>query len=163
MNTQTYQYLHKDVIEALKGNHLLLALQSLQGLAATLKSWSVKEEVDTLADSYQMMLSYMAKGADDPQRHKMYAGFVRRAYELADVLERVGELSSDTSHYATCLRTLQQLRGAQYQLADLLSPDAPVRDMFDAVWLSGAWTADEEIAAANYMAADTIPDRKSVV
>lgn len=55
MNTQTYQYLHKDVIEALKGNHLLLALQSLQGLAATLKSWSVKEEVDTLADSYQMM------------------------------------------------------------------------------------------------------------
>ena len=71
MNTQTYQYLHKDVIEALKGNHLLLALQSLQGLAATLKSWSVKEEVDTLADSYQMMLSYMAKGADDPQRHKM--------------------------------------------------------------------------------------------
>lgn len=156
MNTQTYQYLHKDVIDALKGNHLLLALQSLQGLAATLKSWSVKEEVDTLTDSYQMMLSYMAKGADDPQRHKMYAGFVRRAYELADVLERVGEISSDTSHYATCLRTLQQLRGAQYQLADLLSPDAPVRDMFDAVWLSGAWTADEEIAAANYMAADSI-------
>ena len=157
MNTQTYQYLHKDVIEALKGNHLLLALQSLQGLAATLKSWSVKEEVDTLADSYQMMLSFMAKGANDPQRHKMYADFVRRAYELADVLERVGEISSDTSHYATCLRTLQQLRGAQYQLVDMLQPAVLVRDMFDAVWLSGAWTADEETAAANYMATDNIP------
>ena len=66
MKQLTYQYLYKDIVEALRQEHLLSALQLLQGMATTLKSWSVKEETDTLLESYQILLSYMAKGVDDP-------------------------------------------------------------------------------------------------
>ncbi len=114
MNLQTYQYLHKDALSSLDSRQLLSALQSLQGMAASLKQYAIKEEVETLFSSYQMMLNYMTKGAKDPQRSSMYRGFYRRAYELADILERVGELSNDSSFYTTSLRTLQNLYGEHY-------------------------------------------------
>ena len=50
MKQLTYQYLYKDIVEALRQEHLLSALQLLQGMATTLKSWSVKEETDTLLE-----------------------------------------------------------------------------------------------------------------
>lgn len=154
MNHSTYQYLYKDVIDALHNKRLQSALQSLQGLAATLKSWSVKEEIDTLLDSYQILLGYMAKGANDPERSKMYKGFTKRAFELAEVLNRIGLLNNQESIYTSSLQTLYKLYGQHFSLCDLLTPEAPSRDMFDAIWLSGAWTVDDEIAIANFMADD---------
>ena len=97
MNQSTYQYLYNDILNALRHEHLLSALHSLQGMASTLKSWSVKEEADTLLDSYQILLSYMAKGANDPDRKKVFKGFVRRTYELADILNRVGLLTNSNA------------------------------------------------------------------
>ena len=158
MKQLTYQYLYKDIVEALRQEHLLSALQSLQGMAATLKSWSVKEETDTLLESYQILLSYMAKGVDDPERNKMYAGFRRRTYELAEVLNRVGLLMNDTTIYATSFRTLRQLYGNDYTLSDILNSQDPLRDKFDAIWLSAAWTADDELTIADYMANNEVDE-----
>lgn len=158
MKQLTYQYLYKDIVEALRQEHLLSALQSLQGMAATLKSWSVKEETDTLLESYQILLSYMAKGVDDPERNKMYAGFRRRTYELAEVLNRVGLLMNDTTIYATSFRTLCQLYGNDYTLSDILNSQYPLRDKFDAIWLSAAWTADDELTVADYMANNAVDE-----
>ena len=152
MDKHTYQYLHKDAITALKEQRLLSALQSLQGMASSLKEWNIKEETDTLIDSYQILLSYLVKGAADPERNKMYKSFERRAYELADMLERAGDLQNDTSFYATSLRTLQNLHGTQFTLSDLLQEGVNARDIFDAIWLSGAWTVADETAVANFMA-----------
>ena len=156
MKQLTYQYLYKDIVEALRQEHLLSALQLLQGMATTLKSWSVKEETDTLLESYQILLSYMAKGVDDPERNKMYVGFRRRTYELAEVLNRVGLLMNDTTIYATSFRTLCQLYGNDYTLSDILYSQYSLRDKFDAIWLSAAWTADDELTVANYMANNAV-------
>ena len=60
MENQTYKYLYKDVIKALKENHLLQASLSLQGMAATIKSWIAKDEIDNIIDSYHILLSYFA-------------------------------------------------------------------------------------------------------
>lgn len=160
MNNQTYLYLHKDAINALQHNHLLSALQSLQGMSSSLKAWSVKEEVDNIMDSYQILLSYLTKGANDPERHKMYKSFVRRTYELADVLEREGELQNDTSYYFTSLKTLQNLKGNAFTLSDLLQSATSERDIFDGVWLSGAWTVADETAVMNYMNLDDVVENK---
>lgn len=164
MDKHTYQYLHKDAITALKEHHLLSALQSLQGMASSLKEWSIKEEADTLVDSYQILLSYLVKGAADPERHKMYKSFERRAYELADMLERAGDLQNETSFYATSLRTLKNLHGNHFTLSDLLQEGVSARDIFDAVWLSGAWTTADETTVANFMAdANIIENNKCLL
>lgn len=152
MKQLTYQYLYKDIVEALQKEHLLSALQSLQGMATTLKSWSVKEETDTLLESYHILLSYMVKGVDDPERNKLYVEFKRHTYELAEVLNRVGLLANDTTIYATSFRTLCQLYGSDYTLSDILNNQHSLRDKFDAIWLSATWTADDELSVANYMA-----------
>lgn len=158
MEQSTYQYLYNDVINALHNKRLLSALQSLQGLATTLKSWNVKEETDTLLDSYHILLTYMAKGAHDPERNKMYKGFVKRAYELAEVLKRVGLLTNKTSFYTTSLLTLQKIYGDSLSLNNLLNSKISSRDKFDAIWLSGAWSADDEIAVTNYVNNNAVLD-----
>lgn len=158
MKQLTYQYLYKDIVEAIRQEHLLSALQSLQGMATTLKSWSVKEEADTLIESYHILLSYMAKGVDDPERNKMYAGFRRRTYELAEVLNRVGLLTNEATIYATSLDTLHKLYGSEYTLSDILNGQHSSRDKFDAVWLSSAWTADDELTVANYMSSNMVDE-----
>lgn len=155
MKQSTYQYLYNDIVEALRQKHLLSALESLQGMAMTLKSWNVKEEADTLLESYKILLSYMAKGVTDPERDKMYSGFTRRAYELVEVLNREGLLTNDTAIYTTSLHTLQQLYGHVFALTDILSTPHSSRDKFDAIWLSGTWSADDELSVANYMASTT--------
>lgn len=158
MSSSTYAYLLSDARKALEGRHLLPALQSLQGLAMMLKAWKEKDEVDTLTAAYRSLLDYLAKGANDPERDKMYRGFVRRAYELGDVLERVGEQTEENSFYATALRTLKNLKGSEYQLPDMLTENESGRNIFDAVWLSGAWTLSDETAVADFMAADHVSE-----
>ena len=151
MNQSTYQYLYNDILNALRQEHLLPALQSLQGMASTLKSWSVKEEADTLLDSYQILLSYMLKGAVDPERGKLFKGFIRRTYELADILNRMGLLANNDGVYTNSLHTLQKIYGNDFKLADVLTADKPSRDKFDAIWLSGTWTADDETIITQYL------------
>ena len=159
MKTHTYQYLHSDAVESLKKHKLMSALQSLQGLATSLGQWTVKDEVDNLVGSYQILLNYMKRGAADPERARMYQGFVRRAYELADVLEREGALSDKESYYATSFCTLQNLKGQCFSLAELASDEGKThaRNLFEGVMLSGAWTADDETAMNDYMASEAHP------
>lgn len=68
MTNDTCKYLHSDALSALAQNRLLQALESLSGMASILGVWNAKEELDQLDASCRMLLSYMAKGADDPAR-----------------------------------------------------------------------------------------------
>lgn len=156
MENQTYKYLYNDVIKALKTNQLLSALQSLQGMAATIKAWNIKEEADGIIDAYQMLLTYFVKGTNDPSRNKMLHQFHCRAYELAEMLLREGDLKDETSYYTTSLKTLSNIHGNSFVLSDLLTPQASARDMFDAIWTSGAWTIDDTNAIYNYLTDDEI-------
>lgn len=152
MKNQTYQYLLADARKALEGNRLLSALQSLQGMAHTLKAWNESEEIAGLQESYRMMLDYLSRGADDPARSKMYDGFVRRAWELCDVLERTGQLSDGDSYYAISRNTLQNLQGGNVDLAGLLVPQVNQRTLFEALWLSARLSLSEEVAVNDFLA-----------
>lgn len=158
MENQTYKYLYKDVIKALKDNHLLLALQSIQGMATTVKSWIAKDEIDNIIDSYHILLSYFANGTNDPERNKLYKKFYCRTYELAEILLREGDLNDEASYYSTTLKTLRSMKGGQFMLSEILVPATPLRDMFDAIWTSGAWTIDDLSAIYNYMTDGDVGD-----
>ena len=163
MENQTYKYLYKDALTALKSNQLFLALQSLQGMAATTKSWNVKEEIDNIVDSYQILLSYFAKGINDPDRTKLYKQYITRAYELAEILLREGNLKDETTFYTSTFNTLKKMKGEHFLLSELLTPSTSVRDMFDAVWTSGAWNNDDTNAIYNYLSNSDISEEAKCV
>lgn len=151
-NDNTHTYLLSDARKALNEHRLLMALQSIQGLATFLKASSESEEVESLLASYNMLLSYMIQGADDPEREKMYQQFVRRAYELTDNLERKGELSDPTSFYTVSQKYLEKLLGGSYSLTQLLRTNTDLRTLFDAVWLSGSLSSTDETLLSDYVA-----------
>jgi len=154
MTNETPTYLLSDIRQALKARRLLLALQSLRGLSALLKASDEADEVESLCSSYSMLLSYMAQGADDPQRGGMYRQFTRRAYELSDALERKAVLADNSSFYTTSLGVLEKMQGTPCISSSLTSSGSQLRDLFDAVWLSGHLTTAEETALDEYILSD---------
>ena len=163
MENHTYQYLYSDVMKALSSGHLLSALQSVQGMAATIKAWNLKEEADGIADAYQMLLSYFAKGTNDPERSRLFHQFRTRTYELAEMLLREGDLQNAESYFSSSLRTLQNMHGPHFILSECLQPSTPTRDTFDALWTSGAWTADDVAAVFNFLTNDEVSEEQKCI
>lgn len=155
MTNETHTYLLADTRKALKAHQLLLALQSLQGLAALLKASDEADEAETLLASYSMLLNYMEQGADDPQRAKMYRQFTRRAYELSDILERKGELSDSSSFYTASWKVLEKTLDTASAILRLTRPGADLRNLFDAIWLSGPLSTAEETALSSFLLSDS--------
>lgn len=151
MKANTPKYLLDDARKALKEHHLLSALDSLRGTANSLKAWNEAEKIDSIYDAYKILLDYLGKGADDPERNKMYAGFVRSSYEMCDTLERAYELADEASYYATNFRTMQNLGYAHLSLAELLHKTTSPRVIFDYIWLSGKFSADDEITISDLL------------
>ncbi len=152
MTNDTCKYLHKDALAALASGRLLQALETLGGMASMLGAWSAKEEIDQLSASCHMLLSYLAKGADDPARETMYRSFVRRAYELSDLLARQYLLADGEAFYTQSLRTLEQIVGTNDLLDAQLRRATDLRNLFDLLWLSGQLTRDDETEVANLLA-----------
>ena len=152
MTNDTCKYLHSDALSALARNRLLQAFESLSGMASILGAWNAKEELDQLDASCRMLLSYMAKGADDPARETMYRSFLRRAYELSDVLARQDLLANDEAFYTQSFRTLRQIVGQSDLLSDQLRRTTDLRNLFDLLWLSDLLTRDDETEVANLLA-----------
>lgn len=155
MTSETHRYLLADTRKALKAHQLLLALQSLRGLAALLKASEEVDEAEMLLKSYSMLLNYMEQGANDPQRAKMYMQFTRRAYELSDILERAGELTDNSSYYASSLKVLENLLGPYCDFSTLTLDGSNLRNLFDAVWLSGQLSTAEETILSGYVLNDS--------
>lgn len=150
MDHHTYQYLYNDAIKALQTGRLLSALQSVQGMAATTKTWALKEEADTIVNAYQMLLTYFAKGTNDPERNKLFHQFRCRTYELAEMLLREGDLKDESTYYYSSLRTIVNKRGPSFTLSECLQPSTPVNEAFDAILTSGAWSVDDASAVTNF-------------
>lgn len=161
-NTQTY--LLADARKALSEHRLLSALESLRGAANSIKAWGEAETVTSLSESYRMLLEYLSKGIDDPERHKMYANFVRRAYDMCDVLEREVLLTDNVSFFASTYHTMQSLGYASCSLSHLLAKQVSPRVLFDAVWTSPQFSSDDEIAFGNFLSDEqTDNDTKCLV
>ena len=91
--TSTHKYLLADARKALADGHLLNALDALHGMAVLLKAGAEADALEALANNYRMMLDYFRRGADDPERQRMYRLFVRNAHEWCFKLARLGLLT----------------------------------------------------------------------
>lgn len=154
---KTYSYLLKDARKALEESHLSSALSALREVATGMKVWNIAEECKSLEESYAMLLNYLEKGSEDPERVMMYRKFTKRAFELCDELDRLWELEKNDSFYATTFHTLQKLKGNDFTLVGLLEKrEKDVRTLFDAIWTSPLLGRAEEKAVNSFMADDSV-------
>ncbi len=153
MPQSTARYLLSDARKALSEDRLAPALDSIRGLAADLSAAEESDAAGRLAEEYGMLLDYMTRGADDPQRGKMYADFLRRAEELCDSLLRKSLLAGKETDYA---RTYTSAYLEDFtDLAADLRPGADYRAVFDAIWTAPPLSAAGRAAVEAYF---TTPD-----
>lgn len=157
--TSTHKYLLADARKALADGHLLNALDALHGMAVLLKAGAEADALEALANNYRMMLDYFRRGADDPERQRMYRLFVRNAHEWCFRLARLGLLTEENSFYTSTRRTLLSLKGADCPVSELLRSGTPPRDLFDWLWTMPPCQAADERTLSDFLAtATTSPD-----
>ena len=141
----TYKYLLEDASNALHNRNLLSVLSSLKGAANCLQLNSEAEELQQMTDTYERMLTYYLKGADDPSRLKIYDGLMRRAYELRNAIRRKGTIEANHSHYASTYATLQRLYGQEPTLENIAATNKlDYRSLFDWILTSPQLSQPEE-------------------
>ncbi|WP_290453287.1 lipopolysaccharide assembly protein LapB [uncultured Muribaculum sp.] len=76
----------KLISDAVKAKCLHDAFVGLRRHAASLGDWKITEQIDTLEQSYSMMLAYAVGGQPDPQRDELYDSITSGILKLMDVV-----------------------------------------------------------------------------
>lgn len=147
MNSNTFQILADDALNALSDHRLGDALNAMKGMQAYTEDASTGDELNTVADNYAMMLSYMAMGFADSERMQLFQDFLKKAYNICYRMMRAFEVREKQSHYKTTWNTLQRM-DVPKSLPELVSSAASARVLFDVVWTSDLWR-EEDVEAAN--------------
>lgn len=76
--------MREEIIKLLDQYRLKEALSQMTGYATHTSDWQLKNELEALQTSYDLMLQYTSKGMKDPNKVEIYHKMLRTAYELAD-------------------------------------------------------------------------------
>ena len=76
--------MREEIIKLLDQYRLKEALSQMTGYATHTSDWQLKNELEALQTSYDLMLQYTSKGMKDPNKVGIYHKMLRTAYELAD-------------------------------------------------------------------------------
>lgn len=147
--------------------------------------WELSSKVKAQEESYRLMLDYAVKGADDPERPKVYAALREKLYTLLDTFRRRVAMIDTPSSYFNTLRyegrqtedtiaglidRLRKLRSSD-SLLDLLADgntDAradhrQIEDLekriFDRVWVSFPLSADTAAAIGDALDDASLDDK----
>lgn len=134
----------KDITEFRSRVEDMIAKRRLREAFATMAdmchrrmAWEVGDRLAKTEKAYAYMLSYVAKGVDDPDRAKVYDQIVSDLYGHLDALVRVMERVDSPTLYYNTVRT-SALPGRQADISALLRSekvdDRLRRDLFSAVW-----------------------------
>ena len=121
----------RSIRQTLEAGRLLDALAQMQGNIQPQDALYAR--VEEIRTDYEFLLSYIRQGIADPTRHKQYADFFRRAYEIYDRL------------------ALQQRRAAfesirtRRETPDTVPADTSSRPSFEDIVLSDKWGDAESL------------------
>lgn len=80
--------MREEIIKLLDQYRLKEALSQMTGYATHTSDWQLKNELEALQTSYDLMLQYTSKGMKDPNKVEIYHKMLRTAYELADRIHK---------------------------------------------------------------------------
>ncbi|MDR0412339.1 MAG: tetratricopeptide repeat protein [Dysgonamonadaceae bacterium] len=163
----------ENITTCLKQQRLKNAFDGLASLFTHLQDWLLREQLESLEDTYKTMLRYQIDGIDDPGREKVYHGLLRAVYRLADAAALqvktvggntlFGKKRRNLRYYVDrtpgeLVRMLDETAGKAELLELLDEGDAkhqPLKafgkeqealgsQVFHTAWLGDAWTSDEK-------------------
>lgn len=116
------------IVKLLEAKRLKEALIRLSMMASFTTDWQLRNDVEALQTSYDLMLQYTMKGMKDPNKKDIYDKLIRRAYELTDRANIMMTLPQAHSLYYEVLRT--HLKTPPHTLSELqMQLEAYTEDM----------------------------------
>lgn len=100
MDQKSFELLYTDAENALLQNHLLDALNCIQGILFDLNRIELKNELESIQQDYGMMLQFMQQGGNDPQRNSIHQTLIHRSFTLLDNASRIHRMQSNKGVYA---------------------------------------------------------------
>lgn len=182
--------MYKDITNLLNANRLKEALAQLQAYASQTSDWKLKNDIEALQTSYDLMLQYTIKGMQDPNKAKLYNDMKLKAYTLADRTHIFIEAKNVSNAYYDHYRTAAELpyhSFAELQLMlesyteskdtiPLLYPDPEVRkkkteaarrkymeaidELFYKIWVTPQWN-DTDAEEADELLYSPLVKRKA--
>ena len=106
--------MREEIIKLLDQYRLKEALTQMAEYAARTSDWQLKNELEALQTSYNLMLQYTSKGMKDPNKEEIYHKMLRTAYELTDRIHIAVQSIQDYGSYYDTMRTFVQIPPHSY-------------------------------------------------
>ena len=173
----------RNINEYISQHRLRDAFRELRCYSAKLGDWRTTDEIDSIEQSYSMMLRYAAGGTEDPSQHTMYESIVARMLRLMDSVSRRLEQSVSPTLYYSTLRyeamskgcTLSSLFSDYFKLQDKASflnlivdekdssssaeeIEALERRIFNRLWVTYPISAESDEVIRHALASDALPE-----
>ena len=100
--------MREEIIKLLDQYRLKEALFQMTGYATHTSDWQLKNELEALQTSYDLMLQYTSKGMKDPNKVEIYHKMLRTAYELTDRIHIAVQATQNYGAYYDTMRTFVQ-------------------------------------------------------
>lgn len=158
------------------------AFSLLRHYSATLGDWRITDRIDHLEQSYSMMLRYAVDGVNDPSRDEIYNSIVRGIYEILDLVSRNMRKPKSPAIYFSTLRYEELQPDSLKSLADryasilskfslyniaagnssALAADEKDKEnlerrLFNRIWVTCPFSADDLSVVADMLSGDEIP------
>lgn len=179
----------KKIREAILDKNLGAALRQIKELAKDNEAIILDEKLHDIEDSYKLMLDYMRRGFNDPQRDIVYDSLLRRLFIFlgdAEVRLKIKESPAlSEAYHRICLSAFNagNIRDTLENFVSdmaLLSLDMPsvqkekgrelfarhqnyVSNLFDHIIISGQWTEDDRRFYASLLLSPTIDNNDVLI
>lgn len=161
MNIQEIENRLDRVTSCVRERRLGDALAALSALVAEMPAAHIAEPLDKLSEEYAMMLGYARRGMADPDRDRIYAGFLQRAEVLADRVLRAVMLAEVTSYYSCVAKRSEG--SAPSCSNDLQDEDAVLECLFDRIYASPPFSHEVYERNAVLLGDGTVPNEQRLV
>jgi tetratricopeptide (TPR) repeat protein len=164
---------------AIEQRRLKDAFAAIQPLLHELRDGDLLDEQYNLEFTYKSMLKYAASGVNDPQRAEIYNHVLLSLFSLSDtVAEKLltkysGELaydnkrelhplptdafSNESSAFMALLAQMQLRSSVSNDMEYPLGYESSVAHLFQLVWLTDHWAAEEIAALHHFLANGEVP------
>jgi tetratricopeptide (TPR) repeat protein len=164
---------------AIEQRRLKDAFVAIQPLLHELRDGDLLDEQYNLEFTYKSMLKYAASGVNDPQRAEIYNHVLLSLFSLSDtVAEKLltkysGELaydgkrelhplptdafSKESSVFVALLAQMQLRSSVSSNMEYPVGYESSVAHLFQLVWLTDHWSANEIAALQNFLANGEVP------
>ena len=107
MKKELFSEIKNKIYNYVKASRLRDAFALCRQLAEGNMVWEITDRLNETEDSYRRLLSYVASGANDPERDKMTAEIGETILSITDSLERLNNRRDDPALYYSMIRYRQ--------------------------------------------------------